>query len=434
VRPTPATVTKPTPKPFPKPTPRPAPTTRPTPTQPPTPTPLPRKPAPIKPPALPKPAVLNPEDVPLEDEPAIPLPGAPSATAPITASPGAPAEPSTEATPEIAATPAAGIPLTNSGAPPPAPRQPSTPHASGHQSVPPAAEPGAAAMEAPPAETAPPSVFDIWSTYKIDWMRQPLFAGILVALMCAYLGIYVVLKRIVFVGVALAGVSSAGIAAALLLSGLSVTVPPIVGAGVFMLIGVVLFSIHWSPRRVPHESYIGIIYSIATALGVLLISKSAQGEAHMLTLLQGDVLTVAAPETRQMLYAFVVVAIIHGLFSKEFVLVSFDRESASTLGLRAAAWDFLLFLTVGTVIAFATRSVGVLMTSTMLILPAATALLITSRLKKAWLVAPLLGVLPVVVGLHLSLVSDLPASAVIVAVSFFLFLPALIFTLVRRQS
>gem|GEM_PF-61713 len=475
-RPTPRPAARPTPKPLPRPTPRPHPTprptvARPTPTRPaPAPTAVPTpKPAPVlkvnppaKPPAPPLPAkaaggkkpAVNPEDAPIEDQPipdvapvvpgssapagsAAPANPAPGANAPTTANapvstPGAasPAAPGTVTNP---ANPAVGNAVTKAGQPvrpgPPGnhPRAPSGPGQITTQST----------MQSQGEEfagdqingTANRNIFDVWGTFQIDFMRKALWAGLLVALMCSYLGIYVVLKRIVFVGVALAEVSSAGIALAILLN-----FAPLLGALGFMLLGVVLFSIHWSPRRVPHESYIGILYSVAAALSILLIAKSAAGEAHMLTLLQGDILTISAEETKQMLGAFVVVGLLHALFYKEFVFVSFDRESANTLGFRAAAWDLLLFLTIGLTIAFSIRSVGVLLTSTMLIIPASTALLVTSRMRHAWLLVPFLGALPVILGLHISLIADLPASAVIVAASFVLFLPALFGFLIRQRG
>lgn len=300
----------------------------------------------------------------------------------------------------------------------------------------PAAKPSAAAAAAAAAPSLPEapadsltnagdietaqSIFDFGSTFSKDFIRQAMLAGVLVALLCGYLGVYVVLKRIVFVGVALAEVSSAGIALALLL-GLS----PILGSTAFMLIGIGLFSIRWSPRRVPSESYIGIVYCIAAAVGILFIAKSAQGETHMLKLLQGDVLTVTASETWLLAGIFTGLAAIHALFAKEFVLVSFDRDAASTLGFNAGFWDFLLFLTIGAAIAFSIHSAGVLLTSTMLILPAATALLLVNSMGNAFIAAPLLGIIPVVLGIHASLVTDYPASAVIVALSFLIFLVVL---------
>lgn len=476
-RPTPRPAARPTPKPIPRPTPRPHPTARPTvarptPTRPaPAPTAVPTpKPAPVlkinppaKPSAPPLPAkvaggkkpTVNPEDAPIEDQP-IPdvapvVPGSPApAGSAATANP-APAAPAPATANAPVATPGAASPATAPGAVT-NPANLAVGNAITKTGQPP--KPGAPGIHAPAPTgagqtttqsatqsqgeefagdqingTANRNIFDVWGTFQIDFMRKALWAGLLVALMCSYLGIYVVLKRIVFVGVALAEVSSAGIALAILLN-----FAPLLGALGFMLLGVVLFSIHWSPRRVPHESYIGILYSVAAALSILLIAKSAAGEAHMLTLLQGDILTISAEETRQMLGAFIVVGLLHALFYKEFVFVSFDRESANTLGFRAAAWDLLLFLTIGLTIAFSIRSVGVLLTSTMLIIPASTALLITSRMRHAWLLVPFLGALPVILGLHISLIADLPASAVIVAASFVLFLPALFGFLIRQRG
>ncbi|HEX8834070.1 MAG TPA: metal ABC transporter permease [Abditibacteriaceae bacterium] len=272
-----------------------------------------------------------------------------------------------------------------------------------------------------------PSVFALVETYSKDFMRQALLAGLSVALICSYLGVYVVLKRIVFVGVALAEMSSAGIALGLLLG-----FAPILGAMLFTLLGVVFFSLRFASRRLPNETFIGIAYSIAAALGILLIAKSAQGETHMLKLLQGDVLTVSPRETLVMIGAFAVVGLLHVLFNKEFLLVSFDREAASTLGFRAAMWDFLLFLSIGLVIAFSIYAVGILLTSTLLVLPAATALLLANRMRSAFVLAPVFGTVPVVLGLHLSLVTDMPASAVVVALSFLLFVATFALTAARR--
>ena len=260
------------------------------------------------------------------------------------------------------------------------------------------------------------------------FMRQALLAGVLVALFCSYLGLFVVLKRTVFVSVALAEMSSAGVALGLL-CGFS----PSWGAALFTLLGVVLFSLRLSPRRVPHESYIGLLYCVAGALGILLLARSAQGESQMLTLLQGNILTGKTSEIWQMAGAFAVVALVHLLFHKEFMLVSFDRDQAATLGFNPLWWEFLLLLTVGVVIAFSVRAVGVLLTTALLILPAMTALLWTNRMRSAWIAAAILAIIPVPLGLHFSLLSDsLPPSPLIVALSFLILLPSLLLTALRK--
>lgn len=262
-----------------------------------------------------------------------------------------------------------------------------------------------------------------------SFLWQALYAGLVVAALCSYLGLFVVARRMVFIGVALAEISSAGIALGLLL-GFS----PLWGALGFMVLGVLLFSRRWAPRLLPPDAVIGVFYTIATALGILLIAKSAQGESHMLTLLRGDVLAVYPAETIEMAIVFAVIAVIHLIFGKEFLLVSLDRDMASTLGYSAARWDFLLFLTIGVAVSLSIRSVGVLLTTTMLIVPAATALMVAPRWNRAALVAPLLGIFAVMVGLWLSLAGDFPASAVIVAVSFAMMAPVLFWNSFVRRS
>jgi len=272
-------------------------------------------------------------------------------------------------------------------------------------------------------------MWQIGSSFQPDFMRHALCAGVVMAAICSFLGVYVVLRRMAFVGVALAEMSSAGVALALL-----VGIAPMAGALALMLLAVVLLSVRWSPKRVPQESYIGVGYAVAVALGILLIAKSAQGEAHMLQLLYGNVLTVSPRETGQMVAVFAAVALVHWLFAKEFLLVSFDRDYADTLGLHSRRWQTLLNLTLGVVIAFAIRSVGMLLTFSMLVLPAVAALLVTNRMRHAWLVAPIFGIVPVVLGLHLSLQADLPAAAAIVALSFVLMLLAVAVRMVATRG
>lgn len=258
------------------------------------------------------------------------------------------------------------------------------------------------------------------------FMRQALLAGVSAALLLSYLGLYVVGRRMVFIGVGLAEMSSAGIAL-----GLMVGFSPLLGALGFMFLGVVLFSRRWAPRRLPGDAVIGVFYLTAIALGILLIAHSPRGEMHTLTLLRGEVLAVYPNETWQMIGVFGVLAAVHALFAKEFLLVSIDRDTAASQGLAASRWEFLLVLTIGIAVSLAIRSMGVLLSATLLVLPAATALLVCSRWKHAVVLAPLLGAGCVTLGLMFSLYQDLPASAVIVALAFTLLMPALLWRAVR---
>jgi ABC-type Mn2+/Zn2+ transport system permease subunit len=264
---------------------------------------------------------------------------------------------------------------------------------------------------------APPGV----SWWRVDavfsgpanaFMRRALAAGLLAAVGCGFIGVFVVLRRSVFVGVALAEVSSAGVALALVLG-----FAPLLGSALAMALGVLAFSVRLAPRRVPVESATGVAYAAAGAVAILLIASAPGGEGHMLKLLQGDVLTVEAGETWQMAAAFALVAAVHGIFGRQLMFVLFDRETAGALGFRSATWELVLLATVGIVVAFAVRAVGVLMTSALLVVPAVAALLLARRLRHALWLSPVLASASALVGLQLSFVLDVPASAATVVVA-----------------
>lgn len=260
------------------------------------------------------------------------------------------------------------------------------------------------------------------------FMRQALVSGVLVALLCSYLGLFVVLRRMVFVSVALAEMSSAGVAFGLLMG-----MAPAWGAALFTFAGVVFFALRLSPRRVPNDSAIGMAYCAAGALAILLIARNASGEGDMLQLLQGNILTGTVAETWILAVTFAVVSLVLWFARKEFLLISFDRDLATTLGFRAAWWDLLLHAILGIAIALSVRAVGVLLTTAFLIVPATAALLFSQNWRRVRVLAPLLGVCAVPIGLHLSLVwEDYPPSPLVVALLFPPLLVSLLYYRVRQ--
>ncbi|GAX62709.1 permease component [Candidatus Scalindua japonica] len=120
---------------------------------------------------------------------------------------------------------------------------------------------------------------------NLEFFKYSIACSVLVAMVCSFLSVYIVLKRIVFVSVAVTQVSSVGIAIALI-TGLNPT--PI--SLFFTFLGVVLFSIRFSERRLSNESRIGIGFVVASAASILLVSKSAQGIHEIDDLLYGNIL------------------------------------------------------------------------------------------------------------------------------------------------
>jgi ABC-type Mn2+/Zn2+ transport system permease subunit len=265
-----------------------------------------------------------------------------------------------------------------------------------------------------------------------DFVLDALKAALIVAVMCSFLGVFVVLKRIVFVGAALAEVSAFG--AALAFSPLALTViepvtngipflagenyqhtVPLTLAFVCMLIAVVFFSQQSLGRQLPREAVIGAVYVGAVGLTILMLSKNASGSEHAQDALKGNILGVMAADIWQVGIAGGIVALIQALFHKEFVLVAFDPEVARTLGYKSSGWELLWYLTLGIMIAVSIHVAGTVLVFAYLVLPASTALLLSRRLGVVFTLAVTVAVLCTLLGTLISVSpADLPTSPTIV--------------------
>jgi ABC-type Mn2+/Zn2+ transport system permease subunit len=264
------------------------------------------------------------------------------------------------------------------------------------------------------------------SVFHDSFMQMALVAGLIVGAVCAYLGVYVVLRRIVFVGAALAQVSSAGVGLAMLLGK-----DPSLTSLALTLGGVAAFSVKSRDRRLTQESLIGIGYAVASALAVLFVAKSAQGEAHMLDVLSGNILTVTPQQIWWMAGVGVVAIALHVLFGKQFLFSMFDPETAQASGIRSGIWDLFFFLILGVIISLAIRLAGTLLVFAFLVIPAVTGLLLSRRLPGICAIAIVSAGIATVGGLYASLTMDLPTGPAIIACSFALMAVAWIVSKLR---
>jgi ABC-type Mn2+/Zn2+ transport system permease subunit len=267
--------------------------------------------------------------------------------------------------------------------------------------------------------------------------REAFLGTLLIALGCSITGVFVVYRRIVFVSAALAQLSSAGVAAALFLAGWGLAIGPL-GSELFMssivtLGGVLFFSLEGERRAVPGDARLGIAYVLAGAAAVLLVARAAGADAHTL-LLRGNILGIREEEALLLLATVAAILIVHFLFHKEFVFVSFDGEMASTLGYRVRLWTILLYLTLGAIVAVSIESAGVLLVFSLLVLPPVTGILLGRRLGSVMLWSAAAGVGSGALGFILSIQLDLPTGPAIVATAGVFLLLAWWGTLLRRWT
>ncbi len=242
----------------------------------------------------------------------------------------------------------------------------------------------------------------------IPFMRQALLAGLLLAVMLAYLGVHVVRRRIVFVDLAIAQLSAVGVALAVWLE----REPTFFSLG-FTLAGAALLSLPARERRVPQEAVMGAVYAVASALVILLMAASPHGDAELLGLLFGNILAVT--DERLQLLALLLLGVGCGhLFWRRYLELPAPSSDDGPSD-RPWRWDLLFYLALALVIATAIRTAGVLVVFSDLVIPAIAAVLLADRFawQVCWAVA--VSVAANLLGLYVSYRYDLPAGSSIVA-------------------
>lgn len=246
---------------------------------------------------------------------------------------------------------------------------------------------------------------------EYEFIRTALLGTTAIGVVCAYLGVYVVLRRIVFVGATMAQVSSAGIALGIL-TGWS---PNAWSVGLTFL--AVLFFAHPSfGKRWPQDATLGVLFTISGAAAVLLVAHTARGNEEVVHLVQGNLLAMTAAEARWLAAAFAAILAIHLVFFKEFLYMSFDPTMASTQGYRAGRWNLAFYLLLGVGIALAIKAIGILLMFAFLVIPASMGLIATRRLGSAVGVAMVSAAVAVFLGIWLSFRYDFPSAPMIIAV------------------
>jgi zinc transport system permease protein len=267
--------------------------------------------------------------------------------------------------------------------------------------------------------------------------RDAMASAVIAAALCGYLGVFVVLRRMAFVSAALSQVSGLGVALSFFIGSFFGIDPH--GDAVPWIISPVLLALLLScaasmllalPGRIQRaanpESLVALAYLAASASVVLVLaSPRIVQEAHEVgELLFGSAVAVREQNLVALAATVVVVAITHGVLFKDFVFVSFDGETARSIGYPVARLDAVLNLSIAVTVAMATRALGTLPVFAFLVLPAGAALLCSRRMWSAILVAVAIAILSAVFGYYLSFAYQLPTGPTMAALCAAAWIPA----------
>lgn len=263
------------------------------------------------------------------------------------------------------------------------------------------------------------------------FMQRGMIAALLVGIVCAVVGTYVVLRGMAFFGDALAHTILPGIALGYLISGgeRDVLFWWALGTAVAASLGIGAISRN---SQIKEDTSIGVVFAGMFALGIALISTVRDYAVDLSHFLFGDILTVT-PHSLWLIAIFggiVLLAVF--AFYKEFTTISFDPILAATLRLPVGLLNNLFLILVAVTVAVSLQTVGVALMVAMLVTPAATAYLLTQRLSRMMLLAAVFASLSGIIGLYLSFHLNIASGAAIVLTATVFFLAAFIWKQTRN--
>ena len=254
-----------------------------------------------------------------------------------------------------------------------------------------------------------------WSQV-MEVMKWPLVACLILPGILVYYGLHIIRREVIFVDLALAQVATLGTCVCLWLGHEAEDIHNFFYSLGFTLAGALLFTFTRPSKkaRVPQEALIGIIYVVAAAAGILLMSKSPHGKEELQRTLVGDLLTVTPSQIWKTAALYAVIGLVHFIFRKQFIKLSFDHAHAEQGGLNVRLWDFLFYALFGLIVTSFVQVGGVLMVFSYLIVPAASAAFLVKSLPAQLLVGWVVATLGSIAGLYWSFHKDLPTGAAIV--------------------
>ena len=258
--------------------------------------------------------------------------------------------------------------------------------------------------------------------WTFEFMQRALIAAVVVGVVAAVVGCFVILKGMAFIGDALPHASFGGVAIAFAL-GFNLHLG---GAAAALLTAL---TIGFIARRglVRYDTAIGIVFVGAFALGILIVSRQSGYVVDLFSFVFGNVLGVTWTDVWLSvgLGGFILVAVV--LFYKELLFTAYDPSMAAASGVPVAAMQYGLLVLIGLTVVLALQVLGIVLVLAMLVAPAATAQLLTRRLPPMMALGALVGAVSAVCGLYIAWYADVAASAAIVLTATGFFVLAFLF-------
>jgi len=251
------------------------------------------------------------------------------------------------------------------------------------------------------------------------FIQRALLAGTLIAVLCSVLGVFLVLRRMSLIGDGLAHVTFGSAAIAIFLK-LYSTASLLVSLPLVLLASLGILKLT-EKTRLSGDTAIGIVSSVGISIGIILASVGGGYNVDLLGYLFGNILSISREEVAISVGLFCLVIILLSLFFNELLAITFCEELAKVSGIRTGIINSVLVLLTALSVVLAMKLVGIMLISSLLILPAASSLQLARGFRGCVALAAIQGGFSVVAGIFVSCVINLPTSATVVMINLGIF-------------
>lgn len=257
---------------------------------------------------------------------------------------------------------------------------------------------------------------------QFPFMQRAILAGIFLAALLGFLGVFAILKKMAFFGDGIAHASLSGIAI-----GLIASVNPLWTAIIFAVVVAVLIYVLEKRTKLSIDAIIGILFTASLAIGVILISLQKGYQPELISFLFGNILSVSSYELIVMIVFSILIILFLAIFYKKLSLIAFDKEGAYLAGINISLFEILFNIFLAIAIVLGVKILGIVLVSALLIIPASVGKIVSGSFKGLIWWSIIVGEITVLLGLVLSYVFDLPSGAVIVLCGAVIFIIVAVF-------
>jgi zinc transport system permease protein len=256
---------------------------------------------------------------------------------------------------------------------------------------------------------------------EFGFMQRALITGLAVAVTCSVIGLFLVLRRQSLFGDAISHVAFGGIAI-----GLFINLYPIWTAFIVSIFGALGITKLRESTKIPPDSAIAVLLTSGLAVGVVLIGLAGGFTLDLYSFLFGSILLVSPQDTLTILVLSAAVLSIISVIYRKLLYVTFDEQQAKVSGIQVTNLNYLFIVLASITVITSIRLVGVLLLSSLVVIPNITAIMFGKGFKKTLLISFLIAVYSVLGGIIISYYLNLAPGGTIVLMSIATFFATLI--------